>query len=789
MIQSSSHQSMDHRFEALLSECDREPIHTPGSIQPHGMLLVCTEPHWTIVQVSANTDRYLGIAPSQILNRSLLEFLSEAQALTCQTVLDGNALQEGNVVFLFQYECPGDPAKPLNVFAHRHKGLLIVELETVPVKAGLGHEALMFQLKHMLSRSREQQDAQQFWNAIIHDIKRITGFDRVMVYEFEPEGHGSIIAEVKEANLETYLGLHYPATDIPRQARELYLLNTLRVIPDINYEPVPMIPLINPVSGDLLDLSFSDLRSVSPVHVEYLKNMGVSGTLTISIIINNSLWGLIACHHYSPIYVPYEVRTTLIVLARFISLEYSLRLQRKEYLYQLELQSMKSHFIEFMARSETLVEALINFNPNIGDFIQTTGAVICETTRDYGEMNIHTIGSTPTHEEIKALIGWLQFNMTDALYSTDELAKVYPPAEAYRRVASGLLAISLLPEPGNYVLWFRPEKIHTVNWAGDPTEGKDALKPGEVLTPRSSFALWKESVRLKAEPWTSYELLAAREIRDIIVRLLLLKTEELRERNKELETLIAAKTQALIQSNQDLEQFAIIASHDLQAPLRKVSQFSHFLMTNAHQQLSAENQDYLERIQKSVYKMQLLIDDLLQLSKVTRKTLQFSPNNLRDVIMSAIRDLEPYIKSCKATVHIGDTLVIDCDPMQLHQLFLNLIENAVKFHKPETLPIVSISAKELDNNWCEILVTDNGIGFDEIYLDRIFKVFERLHGVSSFEGTGIGLNIVKRVVERHFGTVTAHSKPGEGSTFIVHLPISQKQMGIVAQKTFALPDV
>jgi chemotaxis family two-component system sensor kinase Cph1 len=789
MLQPSWCRNIDKQVDDLLSECDKEPIHTPGSIQPHGVLLVCTEPDWTVVQVSANTARYLGIEPSEVLNRSLLALFSEEQSLTLQTALSRKALLEGNNIFLFQYQFPGTPTKSLNVFAHRYKGLLIVELETVQPTARSSPEELMCQLKDMLSTSRALQDAQAFWDAIIHDIKRITGFDRVMVYEFEPGGHGSVIAEVKEAHLESYLGLHYPATDIPRQARELYLLNTLRVIPDINYEPVPIVPLVNPVTNDLPDLSFSDLRSVSPVHVKYLQNMGVSGTLTISIIIDNSLWGLIACHHYSPIYISYEVRTTLIVLARFISMECSLRLQRKEYLYQLELQSMKSHFIEFMARSETLVEALINFNPNIGDFIQASGAVICETTKEYGEVNIHTIGSTPTHEQIKALINWLQVNMTDALYSTDELATAYPPAQDYRRVASGMLAISLLPEPGNYVLWFRPEKIHTVSWAGDPTEGKNALKPGEVLTPRASFALWKETVKLKAEPWTAYEILAATEIRDIISRLLLLKTEELRERNKELESQVEAKTQALIQSNQDLEQFAIIASHDLQAPLRKVSQFSNFLMTNAHQQLSAENQDYLERIQKSVHKMQLLIDDLLQLSKVTRKTLQFSPNNLRDVIMSAIRDLEPYIKSCKATVHIGDTMVIDCDPMQLHQLFLNLIENAVKFHKPDSLPMVSISVHELDNNWCEILVSDNGIGFDEIYLDRIFKVFERLHGVSSFEGTGIGLNIVQRVVECHFGTVTARSKPGEGSTFIVHLPISQRHVVAAQSKAFTLPDV
>ncbi len=788
MLQSSSHQNWNKPAEELLNECDKEPIHTPGSIQPHGMLLVCKEPDWTIVQVSANTAQYLGVEPKMVLNRSLPEFFNEQQTATFHNVLNSTPL-EGSPTFLFQGAFSGAMERPLNVFAHRYNGLLIVEFESVPLKTGFGADELMSQLKNMLSVIRTLEDSDAFWNTIIHDIKRISGFDRVMVYEFEPEGHGSVIAEVKEAHLETFLGLHYPATDIPKQARELYLLNTLRVIPDINYEPVPVTPFINPVTKDLLDLSFADLRSVSPVHVKYLQNMGVAGTLTISIIVNNTLWGLIACHHYSAIYVPYEVRTTLTILARFISLEFSLRLQRKEYLYQLQLQSMKSHFIEFMARSETLVEALINFNPNIGDFIQTSGAVICETTKNYGEINIHTIGSTPTHEQIRALIVWLQLNMSDSLYSTDELAKVYPPAFEYRRLASGLLAISLLPEPGNYVLWFRPEKIHTVHWAGDPTEEKSKLKPGEILTPRASFALWKETVKLKAEPWTAYEILAATEIRDIIARLLLLKTEELRERNKELEALVEAKTQALIQSNQDLEQFAIIASHDLQAPLRKVSQFSHFLMTNAHQQLSAENQDYLERIQKSIHKMQLLIDDLLQLSKVTRKTLQFSPNNLRDVIMSAIRDLEPYIKSCKATVHVGDTMVIDCDPMQLHQLFLNLIENAVKFHKPDTLPIVSISAKELDNNCCEILVTDNGIGFDEMYLDRIFKVFERLHGVSSFEGTGVGLNIVRRVVERHYGTVTAHSKPGEGSTFIVHLPVSQKQMGIVAHKTFALPDV
>lgn len=226
-------------------------------------------------------------------------------------------------------------------------------------------------------------------------------------------------------------------------------------------------------------------------------------------------------------------------------------------------------------------------------------------------------------------------------------------------------------------------------------------------------------------------------------------------------------------SNTELEQFATIASHDLQAPLRKVILFSEFLRSSLGETLNDESRDYMDRIENATRKMQTLITDLLALSRVNRKGKPFMPVNLREVAEGVISDLEAVIHETHGQVIIGDMITIDADGLQMRQVLQNLIGNALKFHRPNVPPVVEISVVQLPGQWCQIQVKDNGIGFDEKYLDRIFTVFERLHGEHEYGGTGMGLAIVKKIVERHHGKATAESEPGKGATFTVTLPIHQ----------------
>ena len=232
----------------------------------------------------------------------------------------------------------------------------------------------------------------------------------------------------------------------------------------------------------------------------------------------------------------------------------------------------------------------------------------------------------------------------------------------------------------------------------------------------------------------------------------------------------------LERSNRELEQFATIASHDLQAPLRKVILFSDFLKTAGEtEKLSEESRDYIDRIQNATRRMQHLITDLLSLSRVHRKGQPFRRVDLTLVTREAIADLDELIISTSGEVKVGDMPAIDADPTQMQQLMQNLIGNAMKFHRKGVPPVVTVNAELVNKRICELRISDNGIGFDQKYTDRIFDVFERLHGDSEYEGTGIGLAICSKIAERHAGSITAQSKPGEGTTFIVQLPVKQSQ--------------
>lgn len=302
-----------------ISNCDREPIHIPGHIQPHGVLLTLQKPHLKILQVSENTNQYFGISAEFLLGQELNCLLSQEQIK-----LITDALAQDNLAFVHLFEIKTEASKVPHLFLgmiHRANNILILELEPQSTRETglfLEHYNLLEAAVSHISNASNLSDISQI---IAQEVRNITHFDRVMIYRFEADYSGVVIAEDKQSYLESYLGLHYPASDIPTQARKFYYENWLRVIPDVNYQPVKIIPTNNPLTDKGLDLSTAVLRSISSLHVEYLQNMGVAASMSISIINENRLWGLIACHHYTPKYIDYEIRKTCEFIGQFASLE------------------------------------------------------------------------------------------------------------------------------------------------------------------------------------------------------------------------------------------------------------------------------------------------------------------------------------------------------------------------------------------------------------------------------------------------------------------------------------
>ena len=342
-----------------LTSCEREPIHIPGRIQPHGLLLTLQEPDLIIMQASENTLSLLSTPAQDLLGKPLGILLNPSDVDALRDACQQHSL-DNNPVYLLTMQIRGGQT-PFEAIVHRNQGILVLELEPAP------EEAVRVDTYALVRRAIPQiqvaRSLEQMFDVVAQQVRHINGFDRVMIYQFDADGHGSVVAENKREDLEAFLGLHYPASDIPVQARKLYTLNLLRLIADVGYTPADIVPTINPATGALLDMSYCVLRSVSPIHVQYLKNMGVAASMSISILRDGELWGLIACHHHAPRFVAYDVRTACEFVGQVVSLQLATKQDSADAAYQIRLKDVQAQLVTLMANEQTYQEGLVGHSP------------------------------------------------------------------------------------------------------------------------------------------------------------------------------------------------------------------------------------------------------------------------------------------------------------------------------------------------------------------------------------------------------------------------------------------
>ncbi|MBD2518918.1 GAF domain-containing protein [Nostoc sp. FACHB-973] len=736
-------------FEVDLTNCDREPIHIPGSIQPHGVLLALKEPELIILQCSNNTYSLFGISPEQLLNQPLSNFLESEQINFLQDCLSQQDLQIVNPLeFTIK---SGDKNLHYDVIIHRSSQILVLELEPTFLEKSNAFFKFYHLLKQAISQLQVASSVIELSQILAQEVKKMTGFERVMVYRFDEDWNGIVIAEQKPEYLTSYLGLHYPASDIPVQARQLYSQNWLRLIPNADYQPAAILPANNPLTGQPLDLSKSVLRSVSPLHIEYMHNMGVTASMSISIMKNQKLWGLIACHHQSPKYVPYEIRHACEFLGQITSVELSGKEDSEDTESKINLKSVHSKLVEFMSAENNFLEGLIQHQPNLFNLVNAEGAVVSF------EKEYFSVGNTPEKPDIQNLIEWIYQNVQEEIFYTDSLSQIYPEGEKFGDVASGLMALSFSKIQRNYVLWFRPEVVRTVNWGGNPNKPVEVTGNGSLrLSPRKSFESWKETVRLKSLSWKPYEVSAALELRSAIIGVVLRKADELAQLNIELE-----------RRNNELDAFAYIASHDLKEPLRGIHNYSNFLIEDYGEILDEEGRHKLRTLIRLTQRMEDLIDSLLHFSRLGRIDLSMQDTDINSIVQRNLDLLSARIEEMGVEIRIPRPLpTVYCDRVQVGEVFNNLIANAIKYNdKPEKwIEIGYVEAASPAP--VTFYVRDNGIGIREKHFEAIFRIFKRLHGPSKYGGgTGAGLTITKKIVERHGGKIWVESTYGEGSTF------------------------
>ncbi len=521
-------------------------IYTPTSIQPHGILLVLKQPQLTIQQVSGNTWNFLGIHPESLLKNKLKDLITLKEYTIIKNALAGEeerinpinlSINKKNKIVLF------------NGIIHRISQLILLELEPKNSKIERNQFSFYHLIKNPIAQMEKARTIDELCQVIVREIREITGFDRVAIYRLEADGSGGIIAEDKVANLNSLLGWHYAASDISESAKQLSLNNLLGFIPDVNYEPVSLIPQINPVTKQPLDMSLSILRSVSPFYIQYLKNMGVAATMTVSLIAGQKLWGIIACYHQIPKYVSYQIRTVCEFLGRAMALELGAKEDRQYLDYQLKLKSIQSTFVEAISQADNLLDVLVADPNRLLELVGAEGAIV------HLDEELITLGKTPDLEEIQDLIDWISSQIEPDIFETDSLAKLYPAAEKFKGVGSGLLFLSISKIHKHCILWFRPEILEIVKYSDDIPDSINLETEPECqgLTPHQSFARWKETVRLTSLPWQKCEIESARELRSAIVGILLRKAEELMEIKAQLEIRVKERTAELIEANNQLQ--------------------------------------------------------------------------------------------------------------------------------------------------------------------------------------------------------------------------------------------
>ncbi len=731
-----------------LTNCDREPIHIPGSIQPHAAMLVVQEPDLTIQQVSANAEEMFGQTPQRLLGTPLASLLVQKDHAYLRDQILTKSLDASP-----HYLPPMHVGSSSIVFeaqVHRYKGSLIFEFEHWPSRSQLIEQEVFSSLKTTLAEIQTAKTVVEFCQLAADRVREFIGFDRVMVYRFDPDLSGNVIAEARRADLESYLGLHYPASDIPKQARELFRRSKLRLMPDLRYAPVPM---LSDAEREPLDMSYCVTRSVSPIHVEYLQNMGVDASMSISVVIDDKLWGLFACHHYSPRYVPHTLRMACDFLAHTLSFLVGGREEAEAHDYTLKIHLQQRRLDEAMANATDFSSAVKEVGGATLVGVDADGAAVVS-----GD-DVVLLGKTPDATSVQRVARELTEGTPEDAWASDRLGEARPEIARHIPSASGLMTTCFSREHRAYAFWFRGEVLQTVNWAGDPTKPVTAGPLGDRLTPRKSFALWQQEVRGRSRHWSRVELEAAHALRHAYNELYAQRAQEL------------AKLNALLADrNRQLDAFAYIASHDLKEPLRGISNFSQFVLEDCAKQLDTESVANLQTVVRLSKRMESLLDALLKYSRLSRSEIALTDIDLNSALEDALDLLVGLKKKRPAEIRIPRPLpVVRADRTLVSEIFANLVSNALKYNDK--------ADRWVEIGYCDgadqrpvFYVADNGIGIAPEHHVHIFRIFKRLHERDDYGGgTGAGLTIVRRLVERHGGEVRVESEPGRGSRFLFTL--------------------
>jgi len=730
---------MEHGRQVDLTSCADEPIHIPGSAQPHGALLFFSH-DGRLAGWSANAGAMLGIAPELDAPYASLALPPAATCAIADCLANRHDDEAGPSVTALSIG-----ALELDCVVHCSEARIIAEFETREVASDqVAHFAI--RAHGSIDRLRRQKTIDGLLGAAVQQVREFTGFDRVMAYRFRADDSGDVVAESRRDDLVPYLGQRYPAGDIPAQARRLYILNTLRMIADMGYDAVP---LYGAPDAEPLDMSFALLRSVSPVHIEYLKNMGVNASMSVSIVINGRLWGLIACHHMARKLVPYAIRMAADVLAQVMAATIHSIESRLDADLAEQSARVRTALVESLLLDDDPVDTLAKHSDAL---MNASGAQALLATQHGKTMVFCVAGSAPCD-----LLARLADDIVDSLpqHHHDlvlrERSAEWP--EALQSVLGkwvGLLALPFDPSSHGWCVLLRTEQIEQVAWGGRPD--KIAAGPlGQRLTPRGSFDAWYETVRGSAHPWEPTVLANAR---------------------LTLAELVRATSSQRAQTEATRAQLLAMLGHDLRDPLHSINMAGMVLERSGNG--GGANQPTLgKRIQSSTNRMQRMIGQVLDMSRIDRGMglgVTPEPVELSALVEDLLDEARMAYPAIAFELKCDEAATVNADSGRLAQVLSNLLSNAR--HHGEAGKAIGVCLMRRDGQ-AVIEVSNVGAEIAPEVAAALFNPFKRtsLNNPRNRTGMGLGLYIAQQIVREHRGEIRYRHEDGR-VIFEVRLPLA-----------------
>lgn len=721
-------------------ECHEEPIHIPGYIQSFGYLIGIDSVSHSITFFSRNIMDLFKIENfDELFDKRLTDFPESFPDIIksdIYTSLEKFTRRENEAYFDKIFI--GKKEYHFSVF--RSEGYIFLEFEEVLINPDK-------RISNKYDNFYVIETEQELWNHLLEALSKVVNYDRIMVYKFMMDGSGKVIAEKKNEGMESFFGLHYPESDIPKQARELYLKKRKRIFSNVHHETVPIISK----TGKDIDLSFTASRGMSPVHRQYLINSGISSSFSVSIIIDNHLWGLVTCQNVEPKHVDLEDRVQAGIFTALAANAYSSFKSKNELNYRLELNDKLSQLKTNFLKHNNLFDSLIESKTEIRNFPEAEGLAVV-----YDE-NIVTDGAVPASDVINRIVDWGLKNTTDRIYVNRSFLKNHGEELNLPESAAGIIIYFIEREKNEMLIWFRKEFDEHIDWAGNP-EKKIGIftQNGEdkkMVSPRTSFRIFTENIKGHSKRWNSRNVSAVQAIRDLILETSHKNYNAIKRLNDELKKV-----------NEELDSFSYTISHDLGTPLTVMKLNAQMLLGNLTDN-SEKSKTKIKTIIEEIDNMAEMMHDVLQLSRAKHSEIQLESLKTGITIHKISENAKITYGSPKSEIVIKECPDVLADKTLLHQVFLNIINNAVKYSSHKDQPKVEIEGSE-DGQTIIYRISDNGIGIPHEEKHKMFKIFNRMDNAKKFKGNGVGLSIVHRIMKRIGGDVDYESNK-DGTSFIL----------------------